>query len=82
MALLLIPVITVMWLCTMGCFELMIPRLTTLTAMVVASLVTSTDTVLSQAMGYFRLVRIGAVCSVELARHSFRRIENADTREQ
>ena len=82
MALLLIRVITVMWLPTTGCFELMIPRLTTLTAMVVASLVSITNTVLSQAMGYFRPIRIGAVCSVELAPHLFPRMENADTREQ
>ena len=54
MALLLIRVITIMWLSTTGCFELMIPRLTTLTAMVVASLVSITNTVLSQAMGYFQ----------------------------
>lgn len=82
MALLLIFAITVMWLCTTGCFELMIPRLTTLTAMVVASLVTSTNTVLSQAMSHFRPIRIGAVSYVELARHLFPRIETVDTREQ
>ena len=82
MALLLIRVITIMWLSTTGCFELMIPRLTTLTAMVVASLVSITNTVLSQAMGYFRPIRIGAVSYVELARHLFPRMENADTREQ
>jgi NhaP-type Na+/H+ or K+/H+ antiporter len=34
MALLLIPVMTIMWLCTTGCIKLMIPKLTTLTAMV------------------------------------------------
>ncbi|KAF3008607.1 hypothetical protein E8E13_007895 [Curvularia kusanoi] len=50
MALLLIPVMTIMWLCTTGCIQLMIPKLTTLTAMVIASLVTSTDPVLSQAI--------------------------------
>ncbi|OAG09495.1 uncharacterized protein CC84DRAFT_1137206 [Paraphaeosphaeria sporulosa] len=50
MALLLIPVMTIMWLCTTGCIKLMIPKLTTLTAMVIASLVTSTDPVLSQAI--------------------------------
>ncbi|OSS50094.1 hypothetical protein B5807_04805 [Epicoccum nigrum] len=50
MALLLVPVMTVMWLCTTGCVKLMIPKLTTLTAMVIASLVTSTDPVLSQAI--------------------------------
>jgi NhaP-type Na+/H+ or K+/H+ antiporter len=50
MALLLIPVMTIMWLCTTGCIKLMIPKLTTLTAMVIGSLVTSTDPVLSQAI--------------------------------
>lgn len=50
MALLLLPVMTIMWLCTTGCIKLMIPKLTTLTAMVIASLVTSTDPVLSQAI--------------------------------
>jgi hypothetical protein len=50
MALVLIPVMTIMWLCTTGCMILMIPKLTTLTAMVIASLVTSTDPVLSQAI--------------------------------
>ncbi|KAF2829968.1 hypothetical protein CC86DRAFT_464443 [Ophiobolus disseminans] len=50
MALLLVPVMTCMWLCTTGCIKLMVPKLTTLTAMVIASLVTSTDPVLSQAI--------------------------------
>ncbi|KAH8698089.1 Sodium/hydrogen exchanger family-domain-containing protein [Phaeosphaeriaceae sp. PMI808] len=50
LSLLLIPVMTIMWLCTTGCIKLMIPKLTTLTAMVIASLVTSTDPVLSQAI--------------------------------
>lgn len=50
MAILLLPVMTIMWLCTTGCVKLMIPKLTTLTAMVIASLVTSTDPVLSQAI--------------------------------
>jgi sodium/hydrogen antiporter len=50
MAILLVPVMTIMWLCTTGCIKLMIPKLTTLTAMVIASLVTSTDPVLSQAI--------------------------------
>lgn len=50
MALLLIPVMTIMWLCTTGCVKLMVPKLTTLTAMVIGSLVTSTDPVLSQAI--------------------------------
>ena len=50
MALVLIPVMTIMWLCTTGCVQLMIPKLTTLTAMVIASMVTCTDPVLSQAI--------------------------------
>lgn len=36
MALLLIPVMTIMWLCTTGCIILMVPKLTLLTAMVSA----------------------------------------------
>jgi NhaP-type Na+/H+ or K+/H+ antiporter len=36
MALLLLPVMTIMWLCTTGCIKLMIPKLTLLTAMVSA----------------------------------------------
>lgn len=50
MVIVLIPVMTIMWLCTTGCIQLMIPKLTTLTAMVIASLVTCTDPVLSQAI--------------------------------
>lgn len=50
MVLLLIPVMTIMWLCTTGCVKLMIPKLTTLTAMVIASMVTCTDPILSQAI--------------------------------
>ncbi|KAH7134876.1 Na(+)/H(+) antiporter 1 [Dendryphion nanum] len=50
MALLLIPVMTIMWLCTTGCVILMVPKLSLLSAMVIGSLVTSTDPVLSQAI--------------------------------
>lgn len=50
MALVLVPVMTIMWLCTTGCIQLMIPGLTTLSAMVIASMVTCTDPVLSQAI--------------------------------
>lgn len=50
MAILLLPVMTIMWLCTTGCIIATIPKLTTLTAMVIASTVTSTDPVLSQAI--------------------------------
>ncbi|KAF2740503.1 Na(+)/H(+) antiporter 1 [Polyplosphaeria fusca] len=48
--LLLLPGMATMWLCTTGCIILMIPKLTTLSAMVIASLVTSSDPVLSQAL--------------------------------
>lgn len=56
MALLLISVMTIMWLCTTGCIKLMVPKLTTLTTMVIGSLVTSTEPVLFQAIakGPFR----------------------------
>lgn len=50
MFLLLIPKMTIMWLCTSGCIILMVPKVTTLTAMVIASLVTSIDPVLSQSI--------------------------------
>lgn len=50
MALVLLPIMTIMWLCTTGCIQLMIPKLTTLSAMVIASQVTCTDPVLSQAI--------------------------------
>jgi NhaP-type Na+/H+ or K+/H+ antiporter len=38
MALLLIPVMTIMWLCTTRCIKFMIPKLTTLTAMILENL--------------------------------------------
>ena len=50
MVIVLIPVMTIMWLCTTGCIKLMVPRLTTLTAMTIASMVTCTDPILSQAI--------------------------------
>jgi hypothetical protein len=36
MTLLLIPMMTMMWLCTTGCIKLMVPKLTLLTAMISA----------------------------------------------
>ncbi|KAJ4291678.1 hypothetical protein N0V90_009573 [Kalmusia sp. IMI 367209] len=50
MFILLIPVMTIMWLCTTACIMLMISKLTLLSSMVIGSLVTSTDPVLSQAI--------------------------------
>jgi len=50
MALVLVPVMTIMWLCTTGCVKLVMHELTTLTAMVIASMVTCTDPILSQAI--------------------------------
>lgn len=50
MAICLIPVMTLMWLCTTGCILATIPKLKLLGAMVIASCVTCTDPVLSQAI--------------------------------
>lgn len=50
MFLMLVPVLAIMWFCTTGCIKLMVPKMTTLTAMVIASCVTSTDPVLSQTI--------------------------------
>lgn len=50
MVLVLVPIMTIMWLCTTGCVMLVIPKLTTLSAMVIASQVTCTDPILSQAI--------------------------------
>ncbi|KAJ4322910.1 hypothetical protein N0V84_004563 [Fusarium piperis] len=46
----LIPVMTLMWLCTTGCILATVPKLSLLAAMVLASCVTCTDPVLSQAV--------------------------------
>ncbi|KAF5024483.1 hypothetical protein F66182_3423 [Fusarium sp. NRRL 66182] len=46
----LIPVMTIMWLCTTGCILATIPKLSLLAAMALASCVTCTDPVLSQAV--------------------------------
>ncbi|KAM5347336.1 hypothetical protein ACJ41O_010341 [Fusarium nematophilum] len=50
MALCLIPVMTVMWLCATACIMLTIPKMTFLTALVIAACVTGTDPILSQAI--------------------------------
>ncbi|KAM0356330.1 hypothetical protein ACHAP4_006908 [Fusarium culmorum] len=46
----LLPVMTLMWLCTTACIMATIPKLKVLGAMVIASCVTCTDPVLSQAV--------------------------------
>ncbi|EGE84461.1 hypothetical protein RJZ56_003543 [Blastomyces dermatitidis] len=50
MALCLLPIMTIMWLCTTGCILLTIPNLTLLAALVIGSCVTCTDPILSQAI--------------------------------
>ncbi|CAI4212324.1 unnamed protein product [Parascedosporium putredinis] len=50
MIVLMLPVMTVMWLATTVCVLVTIPKLSLLAAMVIASCVTSTDPVLSQAV--------------------------------
>ncbi|KAH7111310.1 Na(+)/H(+) antiporter 1 [Dendryphion nanum] len=50
MAICLLPVMTIMWLCTSLCILLTIPKLTFLGALVIGSCVTCTDPILSQAV--------------------------------
>ncbi|KAF5980380.1 hypothetical protein FBULB1_5227 [Fusarium bulbicola] len=50
MALCLLPIMTVMWLCTTFCIMVTIPNLTLLAALVIGSCVTCTDPILSQAV--------------------------------
>ncbi|KAF2742213.1 Na(+)/H(+) antiporter 1 [Sporormia fimetaria CBS 119925] len=50
MALCLLPIMTIMWLCTSVCILICIPRMTFLTALVIGSCVTCTDPILSQAV--------------------------------
>ncbi|KAK1486706.1 sodium/hydrogen exchanger family protein [Colletotrichum cuscutae] len=50
MAILMLPIMTLMWLATIGCILATIPKLTFLGAGVIAACVTSTDPVLSQAV--------------------------------
>lgn len=49
-AILLLPVMTIMWLATTACIILTIPKLSLLGALVIGSAVTCTDPVLSQAV--------------------------------
>lgn len=46
----LLPVMTIMWLCTTACIIATIPKLTLLAALVIGSCVTCTDPILSQAV--------------------------------
>ncbi|PKS08146.1 hypothetical protein jhhlp_005422 [Lomentospora prolificans] len=50
MALCLLPIMTIMWLCTTLCMLATIPNLTLLAALVIGSCVTCTDPILSQAI--------------------------------
>ncbi|KAL2012511.1 hypothetical protein VTN00DRAFT_36 [Thermoascus crustaceus] len=50
MLLCLLPIMTLMWLCTTGCILATIPKLTLLSALVIGSCVTCTDPILSQAI--------------------------------
>jgi len=50
MAICLLPVMTVMWLCTTGCMMLVVPKVSLLAALVIGSCVTCTDPILSQAV--------------------------------
>ncbi|KAK2759987.1 hypothetical protein FQN54_002723 [Arachnomyces sp. PD_36] len=50
MLLCLLPIMTIMWLCTTGCILLTVPNLTLLAGLVIGSCVTCTDPILSQAI--------------------------------
>lgn len=50
MLIILIPIMTMMWLCTTVCVLAVIPKVSLLAAMAIAACVTSTDPVLSQAV--------------------------------
>ncbi|KAK4225307.1 putative Na(+)/H(+) antiporter, partial [Podospora fimiseda] len=50
MLILMLPIMTIMWLCSTLCVLATIPKLTLLSALVIASTVTSTDPILSQAV--------------------------------
>lgn len=50
LVLLLVPTMTLMWLCTTACMLVTIPKITLLAALVIGSCVTCTDPVLSQAI--------------------------------
>jgi len=50
MALCLLPIMTIMWLCTALCLLATVPKITLLAALVIGSCVTCTDPILSQAI--------------------------------
>lgn len=50
MALCLLPIMTIMWLCTTLCLLAVVPRITLLAALVIGACVTCTDPILSQAI--------------------------------
>ncbi|KAH6636448.1 Cation/H+ exchanger [Chaetomium tenue] len=50
MALCLLPIMTIMWLCTTLCMLATVPKITLLAALVIGSCVTCTDPILSQAI--------------------------------
>ncbi|KAK8078821.1 hypothetical protein PG994_002628 [Apiospora phragmitis] len=50
MAALLLPIMTLMWLCTTACLLAAVPQITLLAALAIGACVTSTDPVLSQAI--------------------------------
>ncbi|CAI6233574.1 unnamed protein product [Periconia digitata] len=50
MAICLLPVMTIMWLCTSVCILIVVPKLSFLAALVIGSCVTCTDPILSQAV--------------------------------
>jgi NhaP-type Na+/H+ or K+/H+ antiporter len=50
MALCLLPIMTIMWLCTTLCLLAAVPKITLLAALVIGSCVTCTDPILSQAI--------------------------------
>ncbi|KAK7959259.1 uncharacterized protein PG986_004113 [Apiospora aurea] len=50
MAVLLLPIMTLMWLCTTACLLATVPKITLLAALAIGACVTSTDPVLSQAI--------------------------------
>jgi NhaP-type Na+/H+ or K+/H+ antiporter len=50
MALCLLPIMTIMWLCTTLCLLATVPKITLLAALVIGSCVTCTDPILSQAI--------------------------------
>ncbi|KUL90879.1 hypothetical protein ZTR_00942 [Talaromyces verruculosus] len=50
MTICLLPVMTIMWLCTTGCIMLVVPKISWVSALIIGSCVTCTDPVLSQAI--------------------------------